>query len=124
MSLEEAIKENTAAVRELTAALNAQGNTGNAAADTGKTSNKEEKAARQAKTEQAAQDAEVETQPKITEEELHTKIRAYAKDHGKQNAKELMANYGYEKMADIKSKDFDAISKAIDEAVEADSDDI
>ena len=57
MSLEEAIKENTAAVRELTAALNAQGNTGNAAADTGKTSNKEEKAARQAKTEQAAQDA-------------------------------------------------------------------
>lgn len=126
MSLEKALEENTAAVRELVAAMNqSQGGAAPGAETKTAAANKttkEEKAEKQQKTEEAASNAEVESQPAISEEELHGKVRAYAKSNGKQEAKSLMAGFGYEKMADIAPKDFDAISKAIDEADGEDDD--
>lgn len=104
MSLEQALQENTAAVRELIAEMKKVGS--KAAAKTS------DKAAKQDKAESSAAVAEVEKAPKVSVEELQAKIKEFASGGNKARAQALMGEYGYDKMAEIKPKDYDAIYDA------------
>lgn len=116
MSLEQALQENTAAVRELLAELKKGGKTA---------SKSTEKETKQSQAESKANDAQVDKAPKVDKEELQAKIKEYASGGNKARAQALMGEYGYDKMAEIQPKDYDAIYDAcVKGLAAADDDDI
>lgn len=102
MSLEQALAANTAAIEALTAALQAGGSvpaatTTEKPASTGKT------------TRAAAGKTTKASKPAHTPEECQAVLIKIKDEHGIEHAKEILAEHGIDKMANIKADQADAV---------------
>ena len=121
MSLEQAIAENTAALKELAAALKAGGTT---AGDAGATTTKSAKDTKTAKETTKSKAYE----PKYTKAQAQAAANEVKETKGVPAAKALIADLGYAKLAEIeKPEDIDKLYEAakalLGEGAEAGADD-
>lgn len=134
MTLEAAIQENTAVLRELIAAINAQA-AGGAALKTATITNKTVEGVKAPTASPAPSPAETTKDPaapapaapnadgadaeEVTYQDAAKAVTNLAKAKGRPAAEEVLKQFGANKLPDVKPEDFAAVVKACNEAAEA-----
>lgn len=120
MSLEDAIKENTAAIEKLIAALG-KGASANTAAHTDDGDDDAPAPARRGRKPKEATAAE---KPKFTADQVKAAAQKVKAEKGMSTLREIYAEFGIETITELKSVDFDGFVAAADKALaDGDGDD-